>query len=250
MMGVCDDELATRWVQFGVFSPINRLHSTLDPFNSKEPWNFSQEACETMEDFLRLRHALVPYLYTMNRLASREGQPLMRPALLGRARKPRRLRIPECVLFRHGASVRAGDRKARPRLVDGARGDVAAGRRVGRLRDPDAATRAAAAWNCGARSRKCRCSRTRGAIVPMQDRATLSNALENPAALEVFVFTGADGAFTLWEDAGDTPEDRDENWGVHRAAPDGRRTVRHRAGRGECVRAAQNAQLARPFLRG
>ena len=79
MMGVRDDELATRWVQFGVFSPINRLHSTLDPFNSKEPWNFSQEACETMEDFLRLRHALVPYLYTMNRLASREGQPLMRP---------------------------------------------------------------------------------------------------------------------------------------------------------------------------
>ena len=43
-------------------------------------------------------------------------------------------------------------------------------------------------------------------------RDLVEPSLENPAALEVFVFTGADGAFTLWEDAGDTPEDRDENW--------------------------------------
>ena len=37
MLGVRDDELTTRWVQFGVFSPINRLHSTDNPFNGKEP---------------------------------------------------------------------------------------------------------------------------------------------------------------------------------------------------------------------
>ena len=31
MFGVRDDELVTRWFQLGVFSPINRLHSTKDP---------------------------------------------------------------------------------------------------------------------------------------------------------------------------------------------------------------------------
>ena len=40
MGGIKDDELATRWVQLGVFSPINRLHSVLSPFTSKEPWQF------------------------------------------------------------------------------------------------------------------------------------------------------------------------------------------------------------------
>ena len=38
--GVKDDELATRWVQLGVYSPILRLHSSLSPFNTKEPWRF------------------------------------------------------------------------------------------------------------------------------------------------------------------------------------------------------------------
>lgn len=38
--GARDDELATRWLQFGVFSPIMRLHSGNNPFIAKEPWTF------------------------------------------------------------------------------------------------------------------------------------------------------------------------------------------------------------------
>ena len=38
--GVRDDELATRWVQLGVFSPILRLHSSSNPFLVKEPWPY------------------------------------------------------------------------------------------------------------------------------------------------------------------------------------------------------------------
>ena len=37
MFGIKDDELIARWVQFGVFSPIMRLHSTNNEFQSKEP---------------------------------------------------------------------------------------------------------------------------------------------------------------------------------------------------------------------
>ncbi|MGH3372376.1 MAG: TIM-barrel domain-containing protein, partial [Nocardioidaceae bacterium] len=60
-MGGKDDELATRWVQFGVFSPVMRLHSGADPFNSKEPWRFEERADRVMRSSLRLRHQLVPY---------------------------------------------------------------------------------------------------------------------------------------------------------------------------------------------
>ena len=79
MMGARDDELAVRWVQLGVFSPINRLHSTSNPFSGKEPWNFNKRAEMIMKDFLRLRHELIPYLHTANRRASLEGCPLIRP---------------------------------------------------------------------------------------------------------------------------------------------------------------------------
>ena len=62
--GERDDEMALRWLQFGVLSPINRLHSTFDPFLGKEPWKFRPDVRDIMGEFLRLRHALVPYLYT------------------------------------------------------------------------------------------------------------------------------------------------------------------------------------------
>ena len=62
--GERDDEMALRWLQFGVLSPINRLHSTDDPFLGKEPWKFRTDVRELMGQALRLRHALVPYLYT------------------------------------------------------------------------------------------------------------------------------------------------------------------------------------------
>ena len=64
MLGVKNDELATRWVQFGVFSPVMRLHSSNSKFGSKEPRMFGAEAASVQEEFLRLRHRLVPYLNT------------------------------------------------------------------------------------------------------------------------------------------------------------------------------------------
>ena len=43
MMGYKNDELALRWLQLGVFSPIMRLHSTCCEFNGKEPWRYRKE---------------------------------------------------------------------------------------------------------------------------------------------------------------------------------------------------------------
>ena len=79
MRGYKDDEMEARWTQFGVFSPIMRLHSSCSEFNGKEPWRFKKETEAVMGDFLRLRHRLMPYLYTMNFRASCMAEPLIMP---------------------------------------------------------------------------------------------------------------------------------------------------------------------------
>lgn len=77
LFGKGDNELYLRWVQYGVFSPINRLHSN-NKAMSKEPWNYT-EVENIAEDFLRLRHRLLPYLYTANLRTATEGVPLICP---------------------------------------------------------------------------------------------------------------------------------------------------------------------------
>ncbi|MDR0297510.1 MAG: alpha-xylosidase [Streptococcaceae bacterium] len=79
MHGIKDSELSLRWLQFGVFSPINRLHSSKSEFSGKEPWHFDKVVEESMEEFLRLRHALIPYIYTANIRTERDGRALIEP---------------------------------------------------------------------------------------------------------------------------------------------------------------------------
>ena len=79
MLGVQDDELYLRWLQYGVFSPVNRLHSSNSEFMGKEPWKRSWMAEKLAEQFLRLRHKLIPYLYTGNYRTHTAGEPLCMP---------------------------------------------------------------------------------------------------------------------------------------------------------------------------
>ena len=82
MFGKGDPELYVRWLQFGVFSPIDRLHSTKNGI-SKEPWLYGEEAEKIAADFMRLRHRLLPYLYTANVRTAEEGIPLCAPMYYG-----------------------------------------------------------------------------------------------------------------------------------------------------------------------
>ncbi len=74
-----DYEMYTRWVQLGVFSPILRLHSTNNALSGKEPWNYCKQAENIVSDFMRLRHSLIPYIYSMNRRSNKEGRALCEP---------------------------------------------------------------------------------------------------------------------------------------------------------------------------
>lgn len=79
MLGYKNDEMTTRWVQFGIYSPIMRLHSSCSEFNGKEPWRYKKECEIVMSDMLRERHKMIPYLYTMNHRNYSDNIPLVIP---------------------------------------------------------------------------------------------------------------------------------------------------------------------------
>lgn len=79
MHGNFDGELATRWLQFGVFSPINRLHSSNNIFAGKEPWNYRVDFEQSQIQFLQLRDKLLPYLDTANYQTHEYGIPVVKP---------------------------------------------------------------------------------------------------------------------------------------------------------------------------
>ncbi|QVK18410.1 DUF5110 domain-containing protein [Mycoplasmatota bacterium] len=79
-LGKEEAELYTRWVQFGVFSPVFRLHSSKNPFTRREPWNWNEKTFKIVKDFMQLRHKLVPYLYTMSYRNYEENLPMIVPS--------------------------------------------------------------------------------------------------------------------------------------------------------------------------
>ena len=72
-------ELYARWVQYGALSPCLRLHSTNSAAAERRPWAYPQPALEAARAAFHLRYRLVPYLYTMARVASDTGISLCRP---------------------------------------------------------------------------------------------------------------------------------------------------------------------------
>ena len=211
MMGIRDDELMARWVQYGVFSPINRLHSTDNPFNGKEPWKFDKITEGVMDEYLRLRHAMVPYLYTMNRRASRDDLPLVQPLYYLEPDQEEAYLAKNEYYFGSELLVspitEPQDKQARAAkavtwLPEGRWADFFTGLVYdgGRM------------INVWRGTENMPVFMKAGAIVPMKDMSCFDNSVDNPGHMQVRVFAAADGDFTLWEDAGDTPEDLDENW--------------------------------------
>jgi alpha-glucosidase (family GH31 glycosyl hydrolase) len=79
MCGIEDAELYVRWVQFGVLSPIFRLHSTKNPFHERLPWKYDAETERLARFAMRFRYALIPYLYSMAWREHLTGAALVQP---------------------------------------------------------------------------------------------------------------------------------------------------------------------------
>lgn len=78
-------ELYARWIEFGAFSPLLRMHSAhANPLegNMRMPWVYGDEGLALMKKYFTLRTQLVPYLYSYTWQAHRESVPLLRPLYL------------------------------------------------------------------------------------------------------------------------------------------------------------------------
>ncbi|MBN9620788.1 MAG: glycoside hydrolase, partial [Actinobacteria bacterium] len=203
--GVRDDELAVRWVQYGVFSPICRLHSANNPFIRKEPWAYAPEPAAAMVAALRLRHRLVPYLHTMNRRAA-AGVPLVRPMYHLHPDRPEAYEVPNQYMF--GTQLLVAP-VTEPRDPVTRRGRVTVWLPPGLWIDVFTGT----SYQGDRHAELYRDLNTipvllgAGGIVPLAGAGEI-DASRSPERLELLVAPGASGHFDLVEDRGDAGSDR------------------------------------------
>ena len=77
--GIEDGELYLRYVQLSTFGPILRFHGARGKYYKKEPWVWDAKTESITADYLRLRHRLIPYIYTEAYNYTRAGTPLIQP---------------------------------------------------------------------------------------------------------------------------------------------------------------------------
>ena len=193
-------ELYARWTQFGVLSPINRIHTTQTPSVDKRPWTFGGEVSGVLAEMLRFRHRLIPYLYTMAWRDHTESLPLIRPMYFENPDDEAAYAAihqyyfgSELVAAPH-LSERDDDTNLARRSVwlpEGEWFDFHSGEsspggrwhvRYGDLTDLPIYARA-------------------GAIVPLGPEVGWGG-VENPETVQVVAFPGADNSFELYEDDG------------------------------------------------
>lgn len=200
--GTEDPELFTRWVQFGVFSPINRIHVTKGEFYDRRPWMFEDEnTLKVLREALQLRHAFIPYLYTMAQRAHAENLPLILPMYYDYPEDEQAYHVPH--QYKYGSELIAAP------FVSPADADTGLSRQVVWLPDGDwthffTGEHFSGGWHAiYGKLHDIPLFAKAGAIVPLNADTTRSGA-DNPDALNIHVFAGADGRFDLYEDDGET----------------------------------------------
>ncbi|GEL06646.1 glycoside hydrolase family 31 protein [Salisediminibacterium halotolerans] len=200
MFGYKDAELMIRWLQFGVFAPITRLHSTKNLFSGKEPWRFGVRSHQILNRYLRFRHQLLPYMHTMNARFHYEDEPVVQPMYYDYPHHEDAYHVPNQYAF--GSELiaapittpmnRAFDRgSVTVWLPEGTYTDIFTGliydggRMITVYRRLDEIPVFAKA----------------GAILPLSPALKSSqHGVSHPESLDISIFPGADGSFRLYED--------------------------------------------------
>lgn len=203
-----NDDLYMRWIQFGVFSPIMRLHSTADELLGKEPWKYRKDVYECTKKWLNFRHSLIPYIYTMNHRTHSDGIALCEPMYYSYPNKKEAYHFPNQYMFGSELMVCPVTRPQHKEICmgsvkawipDGRWTDISTnqvyeGEQIITLfRDIDTIPVLA----------------KEGAIIPLS--AEKGNRADNPQSLTILAFSG-NGEFNLIEDNGQT------NFAEHKAA--------------------------------
>ncbi len=75
--GTPSAENYARWVQFSAFTPMFRVHGTLN--EQRQPWYYGAQAEQIAKRAIELRYTLLPYMYAYERRALETGTGLVQP---------------------------------------------------------------------------------------------------------------------------------------------------------------------------
>ncbi|MCB8972475.1 MAG: DUF5110 domain-containing protein [Ardenticatenaceae bacterium] len=202
MFGLEEPELYARWVQYGVFSPIFRLHSTKIKYHDRRPWGHNAEVLHVTRDAMQLRHALIPYLYSLSWRNATQHQSPIRPMYHDHPTRDEAYLCPQQYTFGPDLIAAPYTTPADPDtqlsrqviwLPPGTWHHVFSGEQFagdswqvqyGRLRDIPLFAKA-------------------GAIVPLGPKVGWGG-IANPETIDLHCFAGDSGTFTLYEDDGET----------------------------------------------
>ncbi|OOG54602.1 glycoside hydrolase family 31 [Rhodanobacter sp. B05] len=73
------DENYARWIEFGAFTPIFRVHGTFG--EKRQPWVYGPVAEKAATAAIRLRYSLIPYIYSYEYQRHVDGVGLVRPLI-------------------------------------------------------------------------------------------------------------------------------------------------------------------------
>ena len=195
-------ELYLRWVQFGVFSPIFRFHSTSKAALDRRPWSKPERIYHAAREAMQLRHALIPYIYSMAWRAHKTGISLVTPMYYGNMDSADAFEAKDQYFFGSEllaapvlkpVSSKTGLATQKIWLPAGSWFNFFNGEKLtgggwrtikSGLEDIPVFARA-------------------GAIVPLAPKVGWGG-IENPTELDLYVFPGADNHFELYEDDGET----------------------------------------------
>ena len=188
-------ELFVRWFQYGTFNPILRVHGTRKP-DENELWSYGPDAQKVLVSFDRLRYRLLPYTYSLAWMTTNSSYTPMRPLVMDFRSDVRAQNTWD--EFMYGPAF----------LVNPVTEPAAVERQV-YLPDAKWYDFWSGAASSGGKQITADAPLARlpiyvraGAIVPLGPEVEWSTE-KQPDPIEVRVYRGADGEFTLYEDEND-----------------------------------------------
>jgi alpha-D-xyloside xylohydrolase len=191
------EELITRWFQYGTFTPLLRVHGQDDRVGPREMYALGNEAYQAQLKFDRLRYHLMPYLYSLAGAVTQDADTIMRPLVMDFRTDASVLEVGDQYMFGPAFLVSPITTfQARQRQVvlpttpggwyDFWTGTNSAGGQT---------ITASAAYDSMPLHVRA------GSIVPVgPELMYVDEVVADPIAL--YVYAGADGSFTLYEDDG------------------------------------------------
>jgi alpha-D-xyloside xylohydrolase len=186
------DELFTRWFQFSTFCPMLRIHGN----NDKAIYNFPSSTQTILIDYDNLRYHLIPYIYSVSWMVAHDGYTMMRPLMMDFQQDTKVFNIPDqytfgpalmaCPVTTSGATNRSVYLPLGTTWYDFWTGETNAGGQT--------ITASAPIQTMPLYVRA-------GTILPYGPAIQYAMQTNNP--IELRIYRGADGNFTLYEDEGD-----------------------------------------------